>query len=151
MLTRRSSRLKNKSDCEKNNIPIINIPKKSSKRKSNESTNLRKISKPESNDLVNEKIVNNSKADLSLGSTSDRNSLNASDHTSNRKGQSVWKTQRDAEQKYNEVLACYSASQYVLSKNYVDVVSRLNLTFPAKCTQSLIKCCNGHHKNHVNN
>lgn len=153
-MTRRSSRFKKSIELESNNNPIKDTSSESSKRKSNVLSKPQKKSKTVSNVTLNRNIACNSTIDLTLESTSDRKSQIESNHTPNKKKPLNPEKHLDNKSNdsiYSEVLACFSASQYVLSKNYANVIRRLNLTFPAKCTQSLIKCCNGHHKNHVSN
>ena len=48
-----------------------------------------------------------------------------------------------------ELINFYTAIKHVLTMKYANVVERLHLTFPAKCTQSLLACCEHHLRNAV--
>lgn len=48
-----------------------------------------------------------------------------------------------------DLINCYTAIKHVLTMKYANVVERLHLTFPAKCTQSLLTCCEQHARNAV--
>lgn len=43
-----------------------------------------------------------------------------------------------------DLIACYNALKQVLTMKYVNVIERLHLKFPAKCTQSLKTCSQEH-------
>ncbi|XP_055322751.1 uncharacterized protein LOC129578362 [Sitodiplosis mosellana] len=45
------------------------------------------------------------------------------------------------------LIACHSAIKHVLTMKYANIVERLHLTFPAKCTQSLKACSEQHARN----
>lgn len=49
----------------------------------------------------------------------------------------------------DEVVTCYNAIKPVLAANYMNVQKRLNLFYPAKCVQSLVKCKENHMRNQV--
>lgn len=48
-----------------------------------------------------------------------------------------------------ELETCYNAIKEVLTSKYTNVVDRLNLSFPAKCTRALMECSQNHSKKFV--